>query len=185
MFKLSCFLNNKMLEYQLYGLFKKDEYVIYQGSLEEIYYKLLSIKEEIIVISSYFVKSRSQVLDVLVNMNHNIVIYISDSLEYGLLYNVLDNPSFFLLSVDGIKALNNIVKYMLNVRKKHEKSLEEIRRLKDKAESMTLTQEAKLILIKEKNYQEEQAHKYIIKKAMELRKTKAEIAKMIIERVLT
>lgn len=78
------------------------------------------------------------------------------------------------------EIISNTLPLLLGLAKKLKSILRESPENKDKTEQLKLQGHAKLILISSFGMSEEQAHKYIEKRAMEFRKTKSEIAKSII-----
>lgn len=97
--------------------------------------------------------------------------------EYGVL--LLTKPTSGMIFRQTIRLLcasKERIGRLTNKDKKEKKTLEE------RLSEIKLINSAKLALIKNLNYSEEEAHRYLEKRAMDLRRPKLDIAKEIIEK---
>ncbi len=122
-----------------------------------------------------------KVLESIVLEQKIFVLYINNIVAIGEFYNILDNLYFSIIDENNIETevlsiLNNSLKYIVEMNKYKIEN----EQLKDQLKSIKLVNKAKSILMI-KGFSEVKAHKYIQKKAMDLRLSKLETANLIIE----
>ena len=93
--------------------------------------------------------------------------------DYGIL--TVSRPTSANIIIQSVKLLESSI---IRERKLVEKPIG----IKDKLEEIRLINNAKLLLIKHQHMSEDEAHKYIEKRAMFIRKTKIYVAKEIISK---
>ena len=122
-----------------------------------------------------------KVLESIVLEQKIFVIYVNSTLSTGEFYNVLNNLYFSMINIQNleiefISVLNNSLKYIREINSyklKNEQLINELDTLK-------LVNKAKIVLIS-KGLSEADSHKFIQRKAMDLRLSKKQTANLIIE----
>lgn len=122
-----------------------------------------------------------KVLESIILEQKIFVVYVNNTLSIGEFYNVLNNIYFGMINEQNIEiellsVLKNSLKYIkeINIHKT------KIKRLKNELDTLKLVNKAKTVLIS-KGLSEADSHKYIQKKAMDLRLSKKQTANLIIE----
>lgn len=185
--RVTLFTKNKALQYKISSLLALSDYELFVREIDinEFMSAILRFnKGEIVIVESLYLQGRSQALDILVNRKGCLVVYISQNVEYGLLHNVYNEPNFLALKEEGIGGLVEVLAYARKMLDKLEMEKARYQRLEKEMLDREDIRLAKLVLMKEKGFTESEAHKFITKRAMELRKTKGQIARMIKERVV-
>ena len=109
------------------------------------------------------------------------VIYISSTMSTGAFYNLLDDLYFNFIEEKNIEvALPSIVKISAKFIKEITLLKEELVTTLSELDLIKRTAKAKRLLIK-KGLSEDESHKFIINKAMEMRITKTKLVNLIIE----
>lgn len=178
--------NNKNLQYKINALFSGSEYQLEAIDLpmEEALVRLYGRNFAAVILTSNFIQGRSQIVERLVASKRYFVVFLSQTLEYGVLYNVLNEPNFILIKEDNLIGLPAILDYAFKLKERLTMLERKIQKLEVKIQDDKDFNQAKLILINEKAMSEAEAHKYIIEQAMKLRLTKGQVARMIKERVI-
>lgn len=110
-----------------------------------------------------------------------LVVYINKILSIGHFYNLLQDEFFTIVNESTMdfelpSILHNSMKFIRKIRVLSEKFNE----VEEELNLLKMTNKAKLILMN-KGLSEDESHKYIQKKAMELRTTKKKLVSLIIE----
>ena len=101
-------------------------------------------------------------------------------MDSGPFYNVMNNPSFFMLKDDSYYGLNEVIDIMAKDKKIINSLQENLDLMKFKAEEERFIRKAKLKLMKINNCSEEEAYKAILKCAMDERISKLEACKILL-----
>ena len=142
-----------------------------------------SLKLYNVVIFSYKnnIPNLPKVIESIVLEKKVLVIYVNKTLSTGQFFNVMNDLYFSVVDESSLEIelhsiINNSLKYLVEIA--HYKALNES--LDDKLETMKLVNKAKTILIN-KGLSEADSHKFIQRKAMDLRLSKKQTANLIIE----
>ena len=122
-----------------------------------------------------------KVLESIVLEQKIFVIYVNSTLSTGEFYNVLNNLYFSMINIQNleiefISVLNNSLKYIREINSYKLKNEQLINEL----DTIKLVNKAKTVLIS-KGLSEADSHKFIQRKAMNLRLSKKQTANLIIE----
>lgn len=122
-----------------------------------------------------------KVLESIVLEQKIFVVYVNNTLSTGEFYNVLNNLYFSVINeqsfeIEFLSILNNSLKFIKEIN--HYKA--ENKLLKNQLDTIKLVNKAKTILIS-KGLSEGESHKFIQRKAMDLRLSKKQTANLIIE----
>ena len=122
-----------------------------------------------------------KVLESIVLEQKIFVIYVNSTLSTGEFYNVLNNLYFSMINIQNleiefISVLNNSLKYIREINSYKLKNEQLINEL----DTIKLVNKAKTVLIS-KGLSEADSHKFIQRKAMDLRLSKKQTANLIIE----
>lgn len=183
--KLFIFSMDSIFNRNLELTINKNEYMLVYPNINNLmlYSYAISNNTNYIIIHSSFLNKNYQYIDMLISMKKYIVIYISNNLEYGFLYNALNSSYFHMMNDKYLSSINEIIPLM----EKNTKilcSLEtELVELKNKMEEERLVKKAKLLLMKKYSLTEDEAYKLILKRAMDDRVSKMIVAKNIIKEV--
>lgn len=145
---------------------------------------LNKIHADIVILNKECLLNSYNLLFQLVMKKERLIVYISKNLEYGTLYNILEEPNFILLADNNLEALGDILRYAVKTLNKINLLNKKITSLTEDLKAQGLVREAKLKLMKKKGLSEDEAYKYIINLAMQKRIKKGELAKLIIEGVI-
>ena len=145
-----------------------------------LYSYVASFKPDVCIIHKSFIDSSYNLFEQIVTSNKSIVIYFSPTMESGPFYNVMNNPSFFMLKDDSYYGLNEIIDIMAKDKKIINSLQENLDLMKFKAEEERFIRKAKLKLMKINNCSEEEAYKAILKCAMDERISKLEACKILL-----
>lgn len=152
-------------------------------SAQDIYHAIFYKQIDVCIIHSSVLGGYYQLFDKLVSSKKWLVIYFSNKMEIGLLTSVIDSPRFLLLNDAKVEGINEII----SISKKNIKMIEfyekQIEGLKEKIEEEALVKKAKIRLMKKDKLSEEDAYRLILKKSMDLRISKANAARQILEEV--
>lgn len=163
----------------------KNKYIIINPNItcSMLYNYCINNNTNYIIIHSSFLHGYYNMIDLLINSKKNIIIYVSNNLEYGNLYNATTSIYFHMMDDKYLSSINEIIPLM----KKYINITNSLEIEKDKYKSSILedrlVKKAKLYLMNKYNYKEEDAYKYILKNSMDERVSKAEIAKRILKEV--
>lgn len=163
----------------------KNEYtLVYPNITNQMLYSfVIGNNANYIIIHSSFLNKNYQYIDMLISLKRFIVIYISNNLEYGFLYNANASSYFHMMNDKYLIAINELIPVM-EKNTKNICSLElELTELKNKVEEDRLVKKAKLLLMKKYSLSEDEAYKLILKRAMDERVSKMIVAKNIIKEV--
>lgn len=138
------------------------------------------LRTDILILNRDYLGSSFNLLAQLVLQSEMLVVYISKTLEFGQLYNIMEEPNFVLVNEDNILALPDLVRFAIKNYHQLLALKKKINRLEDDIKTNDLVREAKLKLMKDKKMTENEAYKYIINLAMQRRIKKSELAKLII-----
>ena len=122
-----------------------------------------------------------KVLESIVLEQKIFVIYVNNILSIGKFYNVLNDIYFSLINehnieIELISVLENSLKYIKEINHYKAKN----KKLKNELDTLKLVNKAKTNLIS-KGLNEAEAHKFIQRKAMDLRLSKKQTANLIID----
>ena len=142
-----------------------------------------SLKMYDVVIFTYknSIPNLPKVIESIVFERKILVIYINNTLSTSEFYNILNNLYFSVISehtleIELFSILNNSLKYLKEI----EFYKNENNQIKEQFETLNIVNKAKRVLIK-KGFTEAESHKFIQEKAMNLRISKIQTAKRIIE----
>lgn len=178
--KIAVLINKN--EYKLKQILNLKEYQVEYLDIPLLEFKqnLTKLRTDILIISKQYLANMINLLQMLVFNKEMLIIYISKNLEYGLLYNILNESNFILLEENNVLAINDILRYAVKAYREIRLLNKKLIRLEDDLNSTNLVREAKLKIMKEKKLSEEEAYKYIINLAMQKRIKKSELSKQII-----
>lgn len=181
--KIMLFSNDLRYESFVRSILPKSEYVVEKCSkitqLEILQEVKLFQADLCIFHSSYTIPDISRVVEKLIYLYMMNIIYVSSLGDIGRFYNVMDNPYFLFLDEDKIVALEDIMVMMKKFNQKIELLEKRLNESEEKLNDGILINKAKAYLYK-KGFSEEEAYKYIQKRAMDKRIPKAAVAKEII-----
>lgn len=183
MFKILSYVKNEKLSYEITREIDKELFQISVNSNinnYDYYNNIMRSNADIVFIDTLGLNGEYVLLDRLVQTK-KIIIYISDKMEFGYLYNLMQESNFYVISNKNINALNDLLRLMIREYNKVRVLEERVRKYQEKEIEEKLVRKAKLKLMKEYNMEENKAHHFIIDKAMKERKTKKEIASDILE----
>lgn len=124
----------------------------------------------------------SILLDYLITNKVIPIIYINNTSNYGQFYNVINDVYFTSIEENKLEQLLEIVlNIFIKLRIEFTLMNKKIIKLENKIKDDNLIVKAKLKLMKDLNLSEEESYKYILKKSMNQRKSKGQIAKKILE----
>lgn len=138
---------------------------------------------DICIIHSSYLNGQYKLLEMLATSKKCIVIYFTSLVDNSSLYNLLSSPMFYLLEDDKVMGINEILVVMQKDISIISNLEEQVNMYKEKMDEERLVRKAKLALIKYKKLTEDEAYKYILKKSMDERISKAISAKRIISEV--
>ena len=123
----------------------------------------------------------SKVMEQIVLSKKITVIYINNTINIGHLYNLVDDYYFHMTEESKIEVL---LPYIIKTISKYVRRISilegELAEVSDNLNTFKLTNKAKRKLMDE-GFSEEESHKFIINKSMELRKSKKHVVNLIIE----
>lgn len=152
-------------------------------SVNSLFTYCCNFNPDVCIIHSSYLNGQNKVLEMLAMSKKCIVIYYTTLIDNSLMYNLLTSPMFYMLSDDKLMGINEILTIMekdINIITNLE---DKVSMYKEKMDEERLVRKAKLALIKYKNYTEDEAYKYILKRSMDERISKALSAKRIINEV--
>ncbi len=97
---------------------------------------------------------------------------------------VLDEGVFVFTPAMGRRLFDQAVALMLSVHRRLSRAIPQAEQLQKKMKEIRIVDKAKCILIQYERMSEEQAHKYIEKRAMDTRLTRKEVAEEILQSYL-
>lgn len=180
--KVLLLSSDMMFNYKLNMIYDKKEYQITLENISyyEAYNYIYKSLFDIIFIHHSYINSNYQLFDKLISSKKYIVIYATNKMEIGMLYNVIDSPRFYMLQESHIDSFNDICNILVKEVSKIDEYEEEIHKLHLKLDEETYVKKAKMHLIKEHGMSEDEAYKYIIHYAMDKRISKLLAAKEIL-----
>lgn len=135
---------------------------------------------DFIITNNTYLNGFYQLFDMLINANKCSIIYVSPNNEEGILYNAMSSPNFYMINLDRISSIPDLMKLMERDIKIINSYKLDIDKYKDKINEERLVKKAKLYLMTEYNIKEDEAYKKILKKSMDERISKLESAKAIL-----
>ncbi len=122
-----------------------------------------------------------KILESIVLEKEILVIYVNNTLSTSEFYNILNDLYFSVISeqnleIELLSVLNNSLKYIKEIAIYKDK----YNYIKNEFETIKLVNKAKNILIS-RGFSEDDSHKFIQRKAMDLRLSKKQTANLIIE----
>lgn len=164
----------------------KSKYMAFEQkcSVEQLFSFCTRTTIDILIVDSGFLNGNIQVLHQILTAKRCIIIYATKLSEVGMLYSVLDNPRFYRLPERAYHAINEILEIIQRDTQIIDLKEQEISRYREKIEEDRFVRKAKGYLIQVLGYTEEEAHKLILKKSMNLRMSKLNVAKKILEGVI-
>lgn len=136
---------------------------------------------QLCIIHTSYIANSYIMIDKLLQTRKTIVIYFSSKMEIGYLSGILNNPRFYLGSDKRIEGVNDIIALLKRDSLAIDKLIMDNYLLHEKLDEAELVKKAKLLLMKNKDMNENDAYKYILKIAMDERISKTAIAKRIID----
>ena len=149
-------------------------------SKEDLRKVLFNISTDILILNEDCLNNSYNLLSQIVRYKSYLVVFIAKNLLYGVLSNILEEANFILVSEDNLPALNDLVRNTYKIYQELLLLKKKYNRLEDVNQAENLVRQAKLKIMKDLKLSEEEAYKYIINLAMQNRKKKSEIAKLII-----
>lgn len=123
----------------------------------------------------------AKVMEQIILHSKTTIVYVNNTMSIGHLYNLIDDLSFHIIEEMKIDSL---LSYILRTTSKFNKEIEnlktELNHANEELKILKLTNKAKRLLMT-KGLNEDEAHTFIIKKAMELRISKKKLVNLIIE----
>lgn len=180
--KVLLLSKDMQFNYKLNIIYDKREYQITLGDISvfEAYNYIYKNLFDIIFIHHSYINQNYQLFDRLIQTKKYIVIYATNKMEIGMLYNVIDSPRFYMMQDMHVEAFNDVCALMLKEVKQISLLEEEVSKLHQKLDEESYVKKAKMHLIKEHNMTEDEAYKYIIHYAMDKRISKMQAAKEIL-----
>lgn len=181
--KVLLLSNDMMFNYRLNMIYDRSEYQITLGEISypEAYNYIYKNTYDVIFIHYSFITQNYQLFDKLISSRKWIVVYASNKMEIGMLYNVISSPRFYMMSDNRIESFNEILSILIKEVGILESYEEDIRKLHIKLDEELYVKKAKMYLINECNMLEDEAYKYIIHYAMDNRLSKLNAAKEILD----
>lgn len=180
---VNVFSNSTILSSNLKSLLDYQKYDLqFYNHTYEIVNHIRSLRGNIAVVDENYIASNTRLLVELL-ANHDLVVYVDYSLDYGKLMNVINNYRFLLLKKDKINSIAEVIDYFYKAKEHIDKLEGKLNNLEDSILENKTIYKAKLVLMKQNKLSEEEAYKYIIREAMSNNTTKLKIAKSILERV--
>lgn len=160
----------------------KARHQIFKPSIESssLYSYVSSFKPDVCIIHKSYVEGSYNLFEQIVTSNRCLVIYFSPMVESGPFYNVINNPSFYMMKDSNYYGINEIIDLMTRDKKIIYNLQDSLDKMKTKAEEERFVRKAKLELMKLNGYSEEEAYKSILKCAMDFRISKLEAAKKLL-----
>lgn len=180
--KVLLLSNDMTFNFKLNMIYDKREYQITLGEVSsyEAYNYIYKNLFDIIFIHHSYISQNYQLFDRLIQSKKYIVIYATNKMEIGMLYNVIDSPRFYMIQDSHIESFNDLCGILIKEVGKINALEEEVYKLHQKLDEETYVKKAKMHLIKEHNMTEDEAYKYIIHLAMDKRISKMQAAKEIL-----
>lgn len=147
---------------------------------DEVFKYICNHPCDFIIINNTYLNGFYHLFDMLLNANKCSIIYVSYNDEEGILYNVMSSPNFYMINLDRISSIPDLMKLMKRDIKLIDGYKLEIDKYKEKINEERLVKKAKLYLMNELNILEDEAYKKILKKSMDERISKLEAAKAIL-----
>ena len=178
MLKLFILSKDNIFIRNLNSILDKNKYQIIVPNIESdlLYSYCCNFNPDICIIHKSYVGNNYQVLNQLIGSKKIVVIYFSLTNDY-VDYN---NPRFYAMKDNAVFAVNEIIDLIIKENNIINKLNNQIDSMKKKEEEERFIKKAKLFLMN-KGYTEEEAYKYILKYAMDLRLSKGLAAKKILE----
>ncbi len=145
-----------------------------------LYSYISSFKPDACIIHKSYIEKSYNLFEQIVASNRCLVIYFSPTVESGPFYNVMNNPTFFMMQDDSYYGINEIIDIMARDRTIIYNLQDSLDKMKAKAEEERFVRKAKLELMKLNKYSEDDAYKAILKCAMDFRISKLEAAKKLL-----
>lgn len=113
----------------------------------------------------------------------NVLLMVESSQLDVAIYQLQDEPVFVLDKRSPLYVLDEVLAFLVkNVQEKDRLQKQIDQQQKRLLQEQSISR-AKLLLIEKMHYSEDQAHRYITKKAMDLSMTKADVARLLIKRL--
>ena len=148
--------------------------------VQELYGYICSHPVDFIIVHSSYIDNYYNLFDMLIQGNKCGIIYVSRNLEYGSLFNAVNNPRFYMIEPGKEEVLNDIITIMYRSITAIDKINNELNKHKEKSEENKLVNKAKVYLMNNKGLSEDEAYKLILKYAMDKRLSKLEVSKIIL-----
>ena len=146
-----------------------------------LYSYVSSFKPDVCIIHKSYLNGSYNLLEQIVASNRCLIIYFSPMVESGPFYNVMNNPSFYMMKDDSYYGINEVIDIMVKDKALIFNLQDQLDKIKLKAEEERFVRKAKLELMKINKYSEEEAYKAILKCAMDFRISKLEAAKKMLK----
>lgn len=145
-----------------------------------LYSYISSFKPDVCIIHKSYVEGSFNLFEQIVCSNRCFVIYFSPMTESGPFYNVINNPSFYMVKDSNYYGINEIIDIMARDKAIIYGLQDSLNKMKMKADEERFVRKAKLELMKLNGFSEEEAYKAILKCAMDFRISKLDAAKKLL-----
>ncbi len=145
-----------------------------------LYSYISSFRPDVCIIHKSYVDSTYNLFEQIVSSNRCLVIYCSPTTESGPFYNVMNNPSFYMIKDSNYYGINEIIDIMARDKTIIYNLQDSLDKMRAKAEEERFVRKAKLELMKRNRCSEDDAYKAILKCAMDFRISKLEAAKKLL-----
>ncbi len=145
-----------------------------------LYSYVSNFKPDVCIIHKSYINGSYNLFEQIVTSNRCLVIYFTSIVESGPFYNVMNNPSFFMMKDDNFYGINEVIDIMIKDKLIIDSLQNNLELMKIKAEEERFVRKAKLKIMKSKNCSEEEAYKAILKCAMDFRISKLDAAKKLL-----
>lgn len=145
-----------------------------------LYSYISSFKPDVCIIHKSYLDGSYNLFEQIVSSNRCFVIYFSPMTESGPFYNVINNPSFYMIKDSNYYGINEIIDIMARDKTIIYSLQDSLNKMKMKADEERFVRKAKLELMKLNGFSEEEAYKAILKCAMDFRISKLDAAKKLL-----
>ena len=133
------------------ALFDKGNFKVESLSIkpEEVFNYICKHETDFLLIHSIYLKNNYQIIDMLLNANKCSIIYVTQNLEDGVLYNAMSSPRFYMINNDRISAIPDLIRLMERDRKIFDNINNNLETYKEIINEERFVKKAKLFLMKE------------------------------------
>lgn len=184
--KVFVFSNDKTFERGVIQALPISEYNVSTPTVDpqSLYSYMLQFHPDVIIIHNSYIRGFYRLFDMLLQSKRCYVLYGSALLEEGALYNALSSSRFYMFDDRSYLGISMVIDIMERDTQLIEAYASDNEKLKAKVLEGGLVKKAKSYLMEKKNMSEDEAYKYILKMSMDMRTSKTEIAKNILNGVV-